>query len=166
MSKWGNALVKDIKSRGWVEIEGVYYRPDSKEALSYNPPKKKKSKIIRTGRTDDTRNIRNKEKHADPFVQLVKQELGLDVWPEFYFSVERQYRIDYAIPTHKIAIEVDGGIWMKGNSGHSSGTGIKRDMEKSNLLQAMGWWLIRIEPSSLISTDSINHLKRIMNFPY
>ncbi|MDM8174792.1 hypothetical protein QT327_10555 [Olivibacter sp. 47] len=153
MSKWENALVKEIKSRGWVEIEGVFYRPDSKEALSYKPPKKNKSKIIRTGWTDDTRNIRNKEKYADPFVQLVKQELGLDVWPEFYFAVERQYRIDYAIPTHKIAIEVDGGIWMKGNSGHSSGTGIKRDMEKGNLLQSMGWRLIRVQPNELL-TDS------------
>ena len=155
MKGWGTALIKDVKSRGYVEVNGVLYPPDSEQALSMPVKQKKRSKTIKTGWIDDSRNIKNKEKYKDPFIQLVKQELGIEVWPEFYFSTERLFRIDYAIPEYKIAIEQEGGIWMKGNSGHSSGTGIARDMEKNNLLVEKGWRLIRRQPNEMLSLITV-----------
>ena len=161
MKGWGTALIKDIKSRGYVEVNGVLYPPNSSKALSMPVKPKKRSKTLKTGDIHDTRNIKNKEKYNDPFIQLVKQELGIELWPEFYFCTERQFRIDYAIPAHKIAIEQEGGIYMKGNSGHSSGTGIARDMEKNNLLVSKGWRLIRRQPYEMLTVDTINILNDI-----
>lgn len=156
---WGTTFVKNLKADGWVEVNGLFVRQNKlteqqKELLRVSGAKKKinRSKVLKTGWIDDDRNLKNKEKYKDPFILLVKQSLGLEVWPEFFFSTQRLYRIDYAIPVDqngkelKISIEQEGGIWMKGNSGHSSGTGIKRDMEKNNLLQSLGWNLLRVQP--------------------
>lgn len=162
MKGWGTALIKDIRSRGYVEIGGVLYPPNSIQAISAISKPKIRSKIVKTGDSNDTRNIRNKEKYNDPFIQFVKKELGVDLWPEFYFCIERQFRIDYAIPGYKIAIEQEGGIFMKGNSGHSSGVGIARDMEKNNLLVTNGWRLIRRQPVEMLTMDTINAIRLLL----
>lgn len=162
MKGWGTALIKDVKSRGYVEVNGVLYPPNSEHALAIPVKAKKRSKANETGWIDDSRNLKNKEKYKDPFIQFVKQELGIEVWPEFYFSTERQFRIDYAIPEYKIAIEQEGGIWMKGNSGHSSGTGIARDMEKNNLLVEKGWKLIRRQPSEMLTMATLESIKKAL----
>lgn len=162
MKGWGTALIKDVKSRGYVEVNGVLYPPNSSQALSEPIKQKKRFKTIKTGWIDDTRNIKNKEKYSDPFIQLIQQELNIDIWPEFYFCTERQFRLDYAIPEFKIAIEQEGGIYMKGNSGHSSGTGIARDMEKNNLLVSKGWRLIRRQPSEMMTMVTIDLIKKAL----
>lgn len=169
MKGWGTALIKDVKSRGYVEVNGVLYPPNSEKALSIPIKQKKRSKTIKTGWIDDSRNIKNKEKYNDPFIQFVKQELGIDVWPEFYICTDRLFRIDYAIPLKidgselRLSIEVDGGIWLKGNSGHSSGSGIKRDQEKASLLASLGWLLIRVQPSELVSLNTLNLIKKAID---
>jgi hypothetical protein len=163
MKGWGTALVKDLKIRGYVEINGVLFPPSSKEAKSIIGKPKKRTKTLKTGDVNDTRNIKNKTKYKDPFIQFVKQELGVEIWPEFYFCIERQFRIDYAIPQYKIAIEQEGGIYMKGNSGHSSGTGIARDMEKNNLLVSKGWKLIRRQPNEMLTIETVVLISSILN---
>ncbi|QQT60984.1 hypothetical protein I6I97_17435 [Sphingobacterium multivorum] len=150
--------MKDISERGFVRVGDVYFPPGSKEALSSFLKKKTRSKIIRTGWIDDTRNIRNKEKYNDPFINLIKTELSIELWPEFFFSVERLYRFDYAIPELKIGIEVNGGVWAKGNSGHSSGKGIMRDYEKSNLAQSLGWKVLTVVPSQIKNYEALGLL--------
>jgi len=162
MKGWGTALIKDVKSRGYVEVNGVLYPPNSEQAILMTVKQNKRPKTIKTGWIDDSRNIKNKEKFKDPFIQLVKQELGIEVWPEFYFSTERLFRIDYAIPEYKIAIEQEGGIYMKGNSGHSSGTGIARDMEKNNFLVEKGWRLIRRQPSEMLTMATLDIIKKAL----
>lgn len=155
--KQAKELIADITKRGWVKVGDKYLPPSQAKNIKKAKPKKPKDKI--TGWIDDDRNIRNKENNKEPFIKLVEQELGLNVWPEFYFSTERKYRLDFAIPTLKIAIEVQGGIWAKGNSGHSSGTGIKRDMDKSNLAQSLGWFLIKVIPNELLSLKTLELIK-------
>lgn len=167
-------LVADLKQRGYVLINNVYYPSTSQEALRYtsqmtiDTDKKRKSlktAKIKSGWIDDHRNIKNKNCKVDIFMNLIQQDLGLEVWPEFFFSTERLYRLDYAIPVSvdgkelKIGIEVQGGIWLKGNSGHSSGKGIKRDMEKSNLAQSLGWFVIKITPDELLTNKTLELIK-------
>lgn len=172
----GKQLIADCKSRGYVEIDNCLYPPNSAEAERYMheqgnlSTKKRKSlktlKIdkIKTGWIDDYRN-KNCLERKDLFTKLIEIEFGLTVWPEFHFSIERRYRFDYAIPIMansgelKIAIEVQGGIWAKGNSGHSSGTGIQRDMDKSNLAQSLGWFVIKVTPQDLLTNKTLELIK-------
>ena len=51
----------------------------------------------------------------------------------------RRYVYDFCIPCADVLIEVNGGTFAKGNSGHSSGTGIARDADKVNQAQIYGY---------------------------
>ena len=84
--------------------------------------------------------------------------------PEPEFEVEyipgRKFRLDVAWPQYKIGIEVQGGLWMK--AAHSTGKGIKRDMEKRNLGILAGWRVIECEPKDLCTADVVDMIKKLM----
>lgn len=153
------AIIENCKKRGYVLVNDVFYPPNSIEAKEFvssacSNTKKNKSVLnrLKSGWIDDSRNLKNKSAYRDTFDMLVMKSLNLEIWPEFYFSTERAYRLDKVIPVDaagnsvKIGIEIQGGIWLRGKSGHSSGTGIKRDMDKSNLAISLGWTIIKVEP--------------------
>lgn len=70
---------------------------------------------------------------------------------EFLFHPTRKYRIDFAWPSRKLAVEIDGGIWLKGKKAgsHSRGSGILRNYKKRNALAVMGWRLLCYTPQSI-----------------
>ena len=49
---------------------------------------------------------------------------------EFKFHATRHWRFDYCWIDDKIALEVEGGIWINGR--HNRGSGSIKDMEKYN----------------------------------
>jgi hypothetical protein len=51
-------------------------------------------------------------------------------------------RADFAWPAARVALEIQGGQWVK--SGHSSGSGLERDAAKALLAQLDGWALIAL----------------------
>lgn len=65
-------------------------------------------------------------------------------WEKEYRFCERKWRFDYAHPGLKIAVEIEGGIWINGR--HIRGRGYKNDMEKYNRAQVLGWKVLRYEP--------------------
>jgi hypothetical protein len=65
--------------------------------------------------------------------------------PEFRFC-ERRWRVDYAWVEHRVALEVEGGVWTQGR--HTRGAGFLADVEKYNRLAEMGWRLVRCTPST------------------
>lgn len=177
MSKEGDALISNIKKRGyiWDEANNTFEPPGSPRALflienGINIPKKnnRASQGLKTAWINDTRNLKNKTGRFDPFIVLVRLDLGLDVWPEFRFLLPPlpDYRFDYAIPTSidggllKIAIECDGGTHARGNSGHSSPSGIARDMNKGSLAAVHGWVLIRVTPQQLCTSHTIDMIRQ------
>ncbi|WP_231489890.1 hypothetical protein [Pedobacter sp. Leaf170] len=155
------AIYKECLQKGYVEYNNVLYPPSQVPTLNLPVPQKKSrgKNLIKTGDVNDERNIRNKAKQRDMFIMLLETDLKVDVWPEFFFSTERQYRFDYTIPKFKIAIEQNGGIWAKGNSGHSSGKGIQRDMDKSALAASLGWTVISRSPEQMQTSETINLIK-------
>lgn len=76
-----------------------------------------------------------------------------------YRFCERRWRFDHAIPEHKIAIEVEGGIWTGGR--HTRGAGYIKDMEKYNRATVEGWRVLRYTPTqfkNLAWLDDVNKL--------
>ncbi len=47
---------------------------------------------------------------------------------EYRFHPTRKWRMDWAWPDQRVALEIDGGVWVRG--AHGRGTGIVRDQEK------------------------------------
>jgi very-short-patch-repair endonuclease len=79
---------------------------------------------------------------------------------EHRFHVTRRWRFDYAWPEHRIALEVEGGVWVGGR--HTSGAGFVKDMEKYNEAACLGWRIIRCQPRELCSTKTVDTIKRAM----
>jgi len=158
MSKFNaNAFVNDLIKKGW-QMSGDKLTPPPK---GWTPDQKKKNRSRQQRSFDhlDHINLKNKE-ILHPFKSLIKKELDVDLWPEFEFCKERKFRIDFAEPFLKIAIEIDGGIWMRGKSGHSSGSGIKRDQEKTTLLSQHGWSVLRFEPEEAMTAKTIDIVRK------
>ena len=76
---------------------------------------------------------------------------------EWQFHPVRLWRFDFAWPDHKLALEVDGGIWVRG--AHGRGTGIQRDQEKLNAAAVLGWRVLRVQPKELATMATV-HLVR------
>ena len=49
----------------------------------------------------------------------------------------RRFRWDFAWPDKRVLVEINGGTYA--HMGHSTGSGIARDYEKSNLAVLAGW---------------------------
>lgn len=61
----------------------------------------------------------------------------------------RRYAYDFCQEETMVLFEIQGGIYAKGKSGHSSGTGIMRDADKVNLGQINGYNTFVITPEKL-----------------
>lgn len=66
---------------------------------------------------------------------------------EYYFHEVRKWRIDFAWPEKKVAVEIEGGIWSGGR--HVRPQGYIKDMEKYNSLVLHGWLLLRFTPNEI-----------------
>lgn len=60
---------------------------------------------------------------------------------EFRFDLKRRWRFDGALPVHKIAIEIEGGLHSQGR--HTRGAGYANDLEKYNAAALAGWRVFR-----------------------
>lgn len=66
---------------------------------------------------------------------------------EYKFHTKRRWRFDFAWPIYKIAIECEGGTWIRGR--HTRGLGYQKDLEKYNAAAAAGWKVFRYSPAMI-----------------
>lgn len=98
-----------------------------------------------------------KQPLRDVFTVICKTDLKQDCEKEFRFHPVRKWRFDYALPEHKIALEVEGGVWTGGR--HTSSVGFLNDMEKYNTATLMGWRVFRTTPEDLYKKKTLDMLK-------
>lgn len=79
--------------------------------------------------------------------------------PEHRFMGSRLYRFDLACEELKIAIEYQGGTYMK-KSGHTNIVGQTRDCNKTNEAQLMGWIIIFCNAETVKSGEALHYIKR------
>ena len=95
---------------------------------------------------------------------------------EYQFHSGRRWRFDFAwprvaipMPDHLhmedacVALEVDGGIWIRG--GHNRGAQMKKTWEKENTAQIMGWKILKVEPKDLCLVSTANMIKQALGIP-
>lgn len=83
--------------------------------------------------------------------------------PEYQFHPVRKWRLDFAWPEHKLAVEIEGGIWDTG--GHNRAIGFLQDIEKYNALTEAGWRLLRFAQPHVEDQpfEMIEQIKRCLN---
>ena len=70
-------------------------------------------------------------------------EKMLTLEKEYKFCSDRGWRFDFCIPSLKIAIEFEGGIFMQ-HSGHNTSKHFTKDSDKYNRAAVLGYRVIRV----------------------
>src|SRR6266700_7729863 len=94
--------------------------------------------------------MRQRTEH-EILIGIYLDELKLEHFREYRFHDTRAWRFDFAIPSHMLAIELEGGIHpfrdKRGNlvmqGGHTTGRGYQQNLDKYNEATALGWRLFR-----------------------
>lgn len=62
---------------------------------------------------------------------------------ELRFDDRRRWRLDLAWPTLELAVELEGGTYVRGGGRHQRARGFRDDCDKYNRLELEGWTLLR-----------------------
>ena len=66
---------------------------------------------------------------------------------EYRFAPPRRWRFDFAWPEIRLALEIEGGTWVRGR--HNRPGGYAKDLEKYNTATLMEWRLLRFTPAQV-----------------
>ena len=107
------------------------------------------------------------EKVSDSHLERRFATIWQSIAPDFELVTQvrnivpgRKFIYDFQIKGTPVLIECNGGIWSKGYSGHSSGTGIKRDADKVNGALLNGYFLFVLTPEKITP----EYLAQIVDF--
>lgn len=81
---------------------------------------------------------------------------------EHRFHSTRRWRLDFAWPSLRLAVEVDGGGFIAGR--HSRGTGITKDCEKFAEATALGWRIVRVTPAQVRDGSALRWILAAMQW--
>lgn len=92
--------------------------------------------------TTERKPSRKKSDRAHEFafaMRLFGDEHMLQYREEYRFHATRRWLFDFAWPQHQLAVEIDGGQWLRNGGRHNSDD----DREKINEAIACGWTVLR-----------------------
>lgn len=79
---------------------------------------------------------------------------------EFRFYPQRKWRFDYAWPDHKLALEVQGGLFVNGR--HSRGAALLKEHEKLNTAAQLGWRILFVTPQQMASGEVVEIVRKAL----
>lgn len=86
--------------------------------------------------------------------RLVAGAAGLpDPVMQHRFHAQRKWRFDFSWPEYRLAVEIDGGSFVRG--GHNTALGQNKDYEKSNEATRMGWRVLRFNTVAMKDPVSV-----------
>ena len=95
------------------------------------------------------------------FLPLLKSHGIPEPTTEYRFAPPRRWRMDYAWPDAKLALEVQGGIWTRGR--HSRPAALLKEWEKLNTGATMGYRFLFCQPADLLKPETINAIKAALS---
>lgn len=66
---------------------------------------------------------------------------------EYMFCSWRKWRFDFCYIKEKLAIEIEGAVWIQGR--HTRGSGFIKDCEKYNMATILGWRILRYSSDTI-----------------
>ena len=93
---------------------------------------------------------------GEMWCEQVLAELGAPPWErEYVFRPDRDFKMDFAWPEHKIFLEFEGGGHQNWNRYHS-------DVEKYNEAALDGWRLVRVTFKMLEDEKAIKTMRALV----
>lgn len=74
--------------------------------------------------------------------------------PQYEFDPDRKWAFDFAWPSRWIAVEIEGGTWMR-KGGHTTGKGFEKDCVKYNRAAELGWTVLRYTPQMIAKAPDV-----------
>ena len=87
-------------------------------------------------------------KLPDMVLLALADKLGITLTPEYRFAPPRRWRFDYYSEQHRLALEIEGGLWIRGR--HARPAGIQGDITKYNEACLMGIRVLRFSTDDLV----------------
>jgi very-short-patch-repair endonuclease len=78
------------------------------------------------------------------------------------FDNERLWTFDFAFIKEKLAVEIDGGLHIRGGGGHNSRKGYSKDREKDQAAILQGWTVYRVTPQMVRTGEVINSIVKVL----
>jgi very-short-patch-repair endonuclease len=99
------------------------------------------------GRSEQGASVLTRTASSVPFLlqQIAWAKLPAPV-TEHRFHPVRRWRFDLAWPDAKLAVEVEGGVYVEGGSRHTRGPGYEADCQKYAEALVLGWRVLRVTP--------------------
>lgn len=63
---------------------------------------------------------------------------------EYQFHIERKWCFDLAWLDRYVAVEIEGGTFLKGGGRHNRAKGFRNDIDKYNAATLLGWRVFRV----------------------
>ncbi len=106
-----------------------------------------------------------KRDHWQNAYALQLRQAGLPTpTPEYTMPGKKPaYRWDFHFPGTTILIEIQGGTWKKGPSGHNTGTGIERDCRKANVANLLGWCQLNFTSTMIKDGTALKQTKEALH---
>jgi hypothetical protein len=79
---------------------------------------------------------------------------------EYKFHKDRKWKLDIAFPAERVAVEVQGGLFVRGR--HTQGAALLKEYEKLNELAQMGWRIIYVQPKDVTLQSTVDMIRRAM----
>jgi len=73
---------------------------------------------------------------------------------EYRFEPARRWRFDFAWPDQLVAVEVDGGEWVRGH--HWRPEGVAADREKTLAADRLGWTVLHFTGTAIRSGEAVS----------
>lgn len=81
------------------------------------------------------------------------EEAGIAGWcTEYEFHPERRWKVDYAWPTERLAVEVEGPV-------HRTKGRFSNDLDKYNSLALRGWTLLRFDTRRIATGKAVETIR-------
>lgn len=99
--------------------------------------------------------------HIEEHFASLNKAMKLGFIREHRFHPTRRWRFDFADEEKKIAVEIEGGIFMAG--AHTRGVGYQKDTEKYNQATILGWKVLRYCSKQQIDEQFISDYEALTN---
>ena len=94
---------------------------------------------------------------------LQLQEAGIEFVQQYKFHPVRKWPFDFAILSHKLAIEVDGGTWSRGR--HTRGKGYEEDRIRDAEAMCLGWRVLRVTTAMVENGKAMEYIRCALKLP-
>jgi very-short-patch-repair endonuclease len=81
---------------------------------------------------------------------------------EYRFHPTRRWRFDFAWPEVKLAVEVEGGIFI--NGAHTRGAHFQSDCEKYAEALVLGWRVLRVEGEMIREGRALDYIQKLLSY--